>query len=102
MFGRYEGRALVALDMGLSQAGTGGVSYSGGVLEDSISESITFEMLPLEQNAVKVEGEDIDLAPLADFVGQAEILADEHTISQQAWKTLADGQVKLDISARAR
>lgn len=98
MFGRYEGRALVALDMGLSQAGTGGVSYSGGVLEDSISESITFEMLPLEQNAVKVEGEDIDLAPLADFVGQAEILADEHTISQQAWKTLADGQVKLDIN----
>jgi hypothetical protein len=99
VFGQYEGRAMVALDMDLSKAGTGGVSYSGGVLEDSISESITFEMLPFDQNAIKVEGEDVDLATLADFVGQAEIITDEHTISQQAWKALADGQVKLDVNS---
>ncbi|NCC66627.1 MAG: hypothetical protein EOM14_00335 [Clostridia bacterium] len=99
MFGQYEGRALVALDMDLSNAGTGGVSFMGGVMEDSISDNITFEILPFSQNTAKVEGEDIDLAPLADFVGQAEIITDEHTISQQAWKALADGQVKLDVNS---
>ena len=98
MFGQYEGRALVGLNMDLSQAGTGGVSYSGGVLQDGISDKITFEILPLDQNAVKVEGEDVDLAPLANFVGQADIITDEYTISQQNWKALADGQVKLDIN----
>ena len=40
MFGQYEGRALVGLNMDLSQAGTGGVSYSGGVLQDGISDKI--------------------------------------------------------------
>jgi len=98
MFGEYEGRALVALDMDLSKAGTGGVSYTGSVMDDSISDNITFEILPFTQNSAKIEGEDIDLASLIDFAGQADILADAYTISQQAWKALADGQVKLNIN----
>lgn len=98
MFGQYEGRALVALDMDLSQAGSSGVTYTGGVMDDSISDSISFELLPAQQEAITAEGEDIDLAPLIKLIGQAEIITDEYTISQQAWKALADGQVKLDVN----
>ena len=37
MFGQYEGRALVAFNMDLSKAGTGGVTVMGGAMDDSIS-----------------------------------------------------------------
>lgn len=99
MFGKYEGRALVAFDMDLRKAGTGGVTFVGGAMEDSISDNITFELLPAQEEAVTAEGEDIDLAPLAKFVGQADIITDEYTISQQNWKALADGKVKLDTNS---
>lgn len=98
MFGQYEGRALVAFDMDLSKAGTGGVTIMGGTMDDSISDNISFELIPAHQEAVPAEGEDIDLAPLAKFIGQAEVITDEYTISQQNWKALADGQVKLDAN----
>jgi hypothetical protein len=98
MFGQYEGRALVTFDMDLSKAGTGGVNYTGGVMDDSISDNISFELIPAQQEAVTAKGEDIDLAPLVKFIGQAEIITDEYTISQQNWKALADGRVKLDVS----
>ncbi|MEA4912671.1 MAG: hypothetical protein VB092_08705 [Oscillospiraceae bacterium] len=98
MFGQYEGRALVAFDMDLSKAGTGGVTVMGGAMDDSISDNISFELIPAQQEAVPAEGEDIELAPLAKFIGQAEIITDEYTISQQNWKALADGQIKLDVN----
>lgn len=98
MFGQYEGRALVAFNMDLSKAGTGGVTVMGGAMDDSISDNISFELIPAQQEAVTAKGEDIDLAPLAKFIGQAEIITDEYTISQQDWKALADGQVKLDVN----
>lgn len=97
MFGRYEGRALVAFNMDLSKAGTGGVAVMGGAMDDSISDNISFELIPAQQEAVTAKDEDIDLAPLVKFIGQAEIITDEYTISQQDWKALADGQVKLDV-----
>ena len=97
MFGQYEGRALVAFDMDLSKAGAGGISYTGGAMDDSISDNISFELIPAQQETITAEGEDIDLAPLAKFIGQAEIITDEYTISQQDWKALADGQVKVDV-----
>lgn len=98
MFGQYEGRALVAFDMDLSKAGTGGATFMGSAMDDSISENISFELIPAQQESVTVKDEDIDLAPLVKFIGQAEIMTDEYTISQQNWKALADGQVKLDVS----
>ena len=98
MFGQYEGRALVAFDMDLSKAGTGGVTVMGGAMDDSVSDNISFELIPAQKESVTAKGEDIDLAPLAKFIGQAEIMTDEYTISQQDWKALADGQVKLDVS----
>lgn len=98
MFGQYEGRALVAFDMDLSKAGTGGVTVMGGAMDDSISDNISFELIPAQQETVTAKGEDIDLAPLAKFIGQAEIITDEYTISQQNWKALADGQIKLDVN----
>lgn len=98
MFGQYEGRALVAFDMDLSKAGTGGVTVMGGAMDDSISDNISFELIPAQQKAVTAKDEDIDLAPLAKFIGQAEIITDEYTISQQNWKALADGQIKLDVN----
>ena len=98
MFGQYEGRALVAFDMDLSKAGTGSVTVMGGAMDDSISDNISFELIPAQQEAVTAKGEDIDLAPLAKFIGQAEIITDEYTISRQNWKALADGQVKLDVN----
>ncbi len=98
MFGQYEGRALVALNMDLSQVGAGGISYAGGVMDDSFSDNISFELIPAQQEAVTAKSEDIDLAPLAKFTGQAEIITEEYTISQQNWKALADGQVKLDVN----
>lgn len=98
MFGQYEGRALVALDMDLSKAGAGGISFAGGVLEDSISDNISFDLIPTQQDTVTAHVEDIDLAPLVNFVGQAEIMTDEYTISQQNWKALADGEVKLEVN----
>lgn len=98
MFGQYEGRALVAFDMDLSKAGNGGITFMGGAMEDSISDKISFELLPAQRETITAEGEDIDLAPLAKFIGQAEIITDEYTISQQGWKALADGQVKLDVN----
>lgn len=98
MFGQYEGRALVVFNMDLSKAGTSGVTVMGGAMDDSISDNISFELIPAQQEAVTAKGEDIDLAPLAKFIGQAEIITDEYTISQQDWKALADGQVKLDVN----
>ncbi len=98
MFGQYEGRALVTFDMDLSKAGTGGVTFMGGAMDDSISDNISFELIPAQREAVSAKGEDIDLAPLVKFIGQAEIITGEYTISQQNWKALADGQVKLDVS----
>jgi hypothetical protein len=98
MFGQYEGRALVAFNMDLSKAGTGGITVMGGAMDDSISDNISFELIPAQQETVTTKGEDIDLAPLTKFIGQAEIIADEYTISQQDWKALADGQVKLDVN----
>ena len=98
MFGQYEGRALVAFDMDLSKAGTGGVTVMGGAMDDSISDNISFELIPAQQEAVTAKGEDIELAPLAKFIGQAEIMTEEYTISQQNWRALADGQVKLDVN----
>lgn len=98
MFGQYEGRALVAFNMDLSKAGTGGVTVMGGAMDDSISDNISFELIPAQQEAVTAKDEDIDLAPLAKFIGQAEIITDEYTISQQGWKALVDGQVKLDVN----
>ncbi len=98
MFGQYEGRALVALDMDLGKAGDGGVTCTGGVMDDSISDNISFELIPVQQEAVTAKGEDIDLAPLAKFIGQAEIITDKYVVSQQNWKALADGQVKLDVN----
>lgn len=98
MFGQYEGRALVAFDMDLSKAGTGGVTVAGGAMDDSISNNISFELIPEQQEAITANGEDIDLAPLVNFIGQAEIITDEYTISQQNWKALADGKVKLDVN----
>jgi len=97
MFGQYDGRALVALDMDLSKAKSSGVSYYGGIMEDSISDNISFDLIPAVKTAVSSDGEDIDLAPLADFVGQAEIITDEYTISQQNWKALANGDVKIEV-----
>lgn len=98
MFGRYEGRALVALDMDLSHAGSGSAAFAGGVMEDSISDNISFELLPAQQEAVTADGEDIDLAPLVKQIAQADIITDEYTISQQNWQALADGEVKLDVN----
>lgn len=98
MFGTYEGRAMVAFDMDLSKAGSGGVTYMGGAMEDSISDNISFELIPALQEAVSTKDEEIDLAPLTKFRGQAEIMTDEYSISQQDWKALADGQIKLDVS----
>lgn len=98
IYGQYEGRALVTIDMDLSKAGASGISYTGGVMDDSISNNISFELLPAQQEAVSAEGEDIDLAPLVKCIGQAEIVTDEYTISQQAWKALANGQTKLDVN----
>lgn len=98
MFGQYEGRALVALDMDFSQAGSGGVSFTGGAMDDSISDNITFEMLPAQEEAVTAVGEDIDLAPLVQTVGQADIMTEDYMITQQNWKALADGEVKLDVN----
>lgn len=96
MFGQYEGRALVAFDMDFGNVGDGRFSLVGGVMDDSISDNISFEMLPSRQEAVTAAGEDIDLAPLVKFIGQAEIITEEYTISQQDWKAMADGEVKLD------
>jgi len=98
MFGQYEGRALVAFNMDLSKVGTGGVTFMGGAMDDSISDNISFELTTAQQESVTAKGEDIDLASLVKFIGQAEIITDEYTISQQDWKALADGQVKLDVS----
>lgn len=98
VFGQYEGRALVAFDLDLSKAGAGGLTYSGGVMDDSISDNISFELFPMQQEKVTVEGEDIELVPLIKLIGQAEILTDEYTISQQSWKALADGQIKLNVN----
>lgn len=98
MFGQYEGRALVTFDMDLSKAGTGGVTFMGGAMDDSISDNISFELIPAQQETVTAKDENIDLAPLAKFIGQADIMTDEYTISQQNWKALADGQVKLDVN----
>ena len=67
-------------------------------MDDSISDNISFELIPAQREAVSAKGEDIDLAPLVKFIGQAEIITGEYTISQQNWKALADGQVKLDVS----
>lgn len=98
MFGQYEGRALVAFDMDLSKAGTGGVTVMGGAMDDSISHNISFDLIPVQQETVTAKDEDIDLARLAKFIGQAEIITDEYTISQQNWKALAEGQIKLDVN----
>ncbi len=98
MFGQYEGRALVAFNIDLSKAGTGGVTVMGGAMDDTISDNISFELIPAQQEAVTAKNEDIDLVPLAKFIGQAEIITDEYTISQQDWKALADGQTKLDVN----
>ncbi len=98
MFGQYKGRALVALDMDLSQAGSGGVEFTGGVMDDSISDDISFELLPAQQEAVTADGEDIDLAPLIQTIGQADIMTEDYMITQQNWKALADGEVKLDVN----
>jgi hypothetical protein len=67
-------------------------------MDDSISDNISFELLPTQQEAVTANGEDIDLAPLVQTVGQADIMTDEYTITQQNWRALADGQVKLDVN----
>ncbi len=93
MFGQYEGRALVAVDMDFSKLGTGRESYVGGIMGDSISDNITFEIQPFEQSAVKVENENVDLAPLVNFTGQSEILTDAYSISQAAYKEMYDGKV---------
>ena len=98
MFGQYEGRALVTFDMDLSKAGTGGVTVMGGAMDDSISDNISFELIPAQQEAATAKDEDIELVPLEKFIGRAEIITDEYTISQQNWKALADGQVKLDVN----
>lgn len=98
MFGQYEGRALVCFDMDLSRVGTGGFTVIGGAMDDSISDNISFELVPARQETIKAKGEDIDLAPLVNFMGQAEIITDEYTISQQNWKALADGQLKMDVN----
>lgn len=98
MFGQYQGRALVALDMDLSQAGSGAATFTGGVMDDSISDNITFELLPAQQETVTSDDGEIDLAPLIKQVGQADIITDEYTITQQNWKALADGEVKLDVN----
>lgn len=98
MLGQYEGRALVALDMDLGEAGSGGVTYTGGVMEDTISDDISFELTSANEKEVTAKGEDIDIAPLAKFIGQAEIITDEYTISNQAWQALADGEVKLNVN----
>ncbi len=98
MFGQYEGRALVAYNIDLSKAGAGSFTFMGGAMDDSISDNIHFELIPTQQEAVTSKSDDIDLAPLVKFIGQAEIITDEYTISQQNWKALADGQVKLDVN----
>lgn len=98
MFGQYEGRALVVFNMDLSKAGAGDVTVMGGAMDDSISDDISFELIPAQQEAVTAKDEDIDLAPLVKFIGQAEISTDKYIISQQDWKVLADGQVKLDVN----
>ena len=98
MFGQYEGRALVAFDVDLSKAGSDGVTFMGGAMEDSISDDISFELLPARQETITAEGEDVELVPLVAFVGQAKILTDEYTVSQQDWQAIADGEVQLDIT----
>lgn len=97
MFGLYQGRAMVALDMDLSPAGSGAVAYTGGVMDDSISDDISFELLPAQQETVTVDG-DVDLAPLVKQVGKADIMTEDYLITQQNWKALADGEVKLDVN----
>ena len=99
MFGQYEGRALVAFDMDFSNAGSDGVTMTGGALDDSISDNISFVLSPAQQETVTANGEDIDLAPLVKFIGQAEIITDAYLITQQNWKALADGQLKLDVNS---
>lgn len=100
MFGEYEGRALIAFDGDMSKLSSGGISFTGGFMDDNICENISFELLPYNQETIQADGsEDIDLAPLAKFVGQSEFITDECLINQQTWKALADGEVKLDINS---
>jgi hypothetical protein len=100
MFGKYEGRALITFDGDLSKLSSGSLSFTGGFMDDNICENIFFEMMPYNQEAIKVDGsEDIDLAPLAKFVGQSDFVTDEYLINQQTWQALADGEVKLDVNS---
>ena len=100
MFGKYEGRALIAFDSDMSKLSSGGLSYTGGFMDDNICENISFEIVPCNQEAIKTEGSaDIDLAPLAKFVGQSNFITDEYLVNQQTWQALADGQVKLDVNS---
>lgn len=100
MFGEYEGRALIAFDGDMSKLSSGSLSYTGGFMDDNICDNISFEIIPFNQEEIKAVGsEDIELAPLAKFVGQSDFITDEYLINQQTWQALADGEVKLDINS---
>jgi len=100
MFGEYEGRALIAFDGDMSKLSSGSLSFTGGFMDDNICENISFEMMPYNQEAIQADGsEEIDLTPLAKFVGQSDFITDEYLINQQTWKALADGEVKLDVNS---
>lgn len=100
MFGEYEGRALIAFDGDMSNLSSDSLSFTGGFMDDSICENISFVMKPYDQEVVKADdSEDIDLAPLAKFVGQSDFITDEYLINQQTWQALVDGEVKLDVNS---
>jgi hypothetical protein len=100
MFGEYEGRALIAFDGDMSKLSSESLSFTGGFMDDNICENISFEMMPYNQDAIQADGsEDIDLAPLAKFVGQSDFITEEYLINQQTWQAMADGKVKLDVNS---
>lgn len=100
MFGEYEGRALIAFDGDMSKLSSGSITFTGGFMDDNICENISFEMLPYNQDTIQAnDSEDIDLAPLAKFVGQSDFITDEYLINQQTWQAMADGKVKLDVNS---
>lgn len=99
MLGQYKGRAMVTLDMDLSKAGSGNLICTGGVMDDSICDDISFEMTAAQAESITAQGEDVDLAPLTSFIGQADIITEEYAISQQNWQALADGEVKFDANS---
>lgn len=100
MFGEYEGRALIAFDGDMSKLTSEGISFTGGFMDDNICDNISFEMMPYKQEVIQTDGtEDIDLAPLAKFVGQSDFITDEYLINQQTWQAMAEGKVKVDANS---